>query len=154
MKRSTIIPVVALYVIVGGIWVFLHWYAATHAHALRNWYLERYPLNHKPIHAALADLFFPAIILGLGAGCLTAAKPQLELAIYCLALSVGVVALFSVYALFIPTPESQMWDSESVSWRVLILIPAYWKAALMCLFFGAVGRNSIRQLKGLGQDIG
>lgn len=154
MKRLTILSLFVLYVIVAGVSVFLHWYAATHAHALKDWYLERYPRRHELIHAAIADLFLPAIVLGFGAGWLTAVKSQLELALHCLWLALGVVALFDFYAVLIPTHESEMWDSDSVWVRVLMLAPAYFKAALICMFFASIGRNVMRQVKRLKPDVG
>jgi hypothetical protein len=155
--RLAILGVVIAYLVVGSVEAYIHWYAGTQdtpkAHSLREWYLYRDPINDKPNHAGFADLIFPAIALGLAAGALTA-RQSLHLLVWCLfLLPLGVVALFPLYAAFIPTKESdEWWKFATCGVRAVAFIPGYFKAALMCLFFGAVGRNGVRQIQGRKLD--
>jgi hypothetical protein len=154
MRHRTIVLAICLYLAVAGLGVAFHWYAATHAESLKEWYLQRNPTNDKPINAALVDLVFPAIILGFGVGCLTARSPQWEAGLFSLILSIGVVALFPVYAMLIPTKEYETWLQFAPFGRgVLVLLPVYFKAALICLFFAGVGRSFARSVKKLKPDL-
>jgi hypothetical protein len=151
--RLAILGVVIAYFVVGSLEAYLHWYAGTQdtptAHSLREWYIYRDPMNDKPIHNGLADLIFQAITLGLAAGALTA-RQSLRVLVWCLfLLPLGVVALFPFYGAFIPTKDWDEWWTSATSWvRVVAFIPAYFKGTLLCLFFGAVGRNSMRIIQG------
>jgi hypothetical protein len=155
--RLAILGVVIACLVVGGIEAYWHWYAGTQdtpkAHSLREWYIYRDPISDKPYHAGFVDLIFPAIALGFAAGALTA-RQSLRVLVWCLfLLPLGVVALFPLYAAFIPTKESDVWWRFATSGvRVVAFIPGYFKAALLCLFFGAVGRNGMRQIHGRTLD--
>jgi hypothetical protein len=155
--RLAILGVVIAYFVVGSLEAYLHWYAGTQdtpkAHSLREWYLYRDPINDKPNHEGFIDLIVPAIALGLAAGALTAGRTQKVLICSLFLLPLGVVALFPLYATLIPMKESDEWWRFATSGvRAVAFIPGYFKAALLCLFFGAVGRNGIRQIQGRTQD--
>lgn len=163
--RLAILGVVIAYLVVGAVEVYLHWYAGTRdtptAHSLREWYLDRGPMkwyldrgpiNDRPYHAGFADLILPAIALGLAAGALTARRSA-RILIWCLLLlPLGVVALFPLYAAFIPTKEDEWWRFATSGVRAVVFIPGYCKAALFCLFFGGFGRNLARYFQRLTPD--
>ena len=155
--RLAIPGVVIAYLVAGSVEAYIHWYAGTQdtptAHSLREWYLSRDPINDKPYHAGFADLILPAIVLGLAAGALTARR-SLRVLTWCLLLSpLGVVALFPLYAAFIPTKESdEWWRFATNGVRAVVFIPAYFKAALLGVFFGGISRNGMRQIQGRTQD--
>jgi hypothetical protein len=157
MIRFALFYVACAYLLVAGVEVFLHWYAdgnSATAHSLRDWYVYRDPQNDKPFHAGLTDHIFPAVILGLGMGSLTALRP-LRLMILCaFVLPVGIVALFPLYATLIPTVDGDTyWTFATVGTRLIAFIPAYFKEVLLCLFFGGLGRTGIRQWKGMKSDV-
>ena len=155
--RSTILLVACVYVAVAGVEVFVHWYAGTQntraADSVKEWYLYRSEGNDKPIHAGLLDHIFPAVILGLAVGGVTARRPLREMVVCAFLLPLGMVALFPLYETFIPERDWETyWTSQTYGVRAIVFVPAYFKEVLLCLFFGAVGRNSIRWWKGLNQD--
>src|SRR5437870_3118612 len=105
--RAAILGVVIACLAVGATEVALHWYAGTQitpiAHALRDWYLHRNPHNDKLTHITDADVMFPAIILGLAVGSITARRSKVELVWYIFIFPLGVAALQPVYVTFFPS---------------------------------------------------
>jgi len=155
---SAVIGVAMACLLVEGAQAYLHWYAGTQtdstAQSMRRWYLSHDPLNGKAYHQGFVDLILPSILLGLAAGWITACTPKRVLVWSVFLLSIGVVALFPYYAVVIPTPESdEWWRHASNETRALALIPGYFKAALLCLFFGAVGRGVAQSVRGVKQDL-
>ncbi len=144
--RSALLGVIIAYLVVGGTEAYLHWYAGTQstptARSLRGWYSYQDALNGKAYRQGFVDLIVPAIILGLAAGCVTARQPQSVLVWSVFVLCFGLVALWPFYAVVIPTKESdEWWRFASNGVRLAAMIPGYFKAALLCLFFGALGRG-------------
>src|SRR5438094_7102409 len=110
--RVAILGVVIAYLVVGVIGLALHWYAGTRntptAHSLKDWYLYRNPQNKKITHVTDADVIFPAIILGLAVGSITARRSKAEFVWYIFIFPLGVAALQPIYVRFFP---SHLWWS-------------------------------------------
>src|SRR6266581_4512371 len=105
--RLAILRVIVAYLAVGVIGDVLHWYAGTRttplAHSLKDWYLYRNPQNGKLTHITDADVIFPAIILGLAVGGITARRSKVEFVWYVFIFPLGVAALEPIYVSFFPT---------------------------------------------------
>jgi len=150
--------VVVAYLVVAVVETFWHWYAATQetsvAHWLKAWYLYHDASNGKAYIEGLADLFIPAIMLGFGAGCITAFQEQRVLLWCALLLSFGIIALFPYYAVVIPTKDSnEWWTFASYEIRAFALVLGYMKAAMLSLFFGFGGRWMTQYFHGIRPDM-
>ena len=157
-SRLAIFGLVIAYLVVGAGEAYLHWYAGTRntptARSLKEWYSRHDELNGKACHAGFVDLILPAIVLGLAAGCVTAQCAQRVLVWSVFILAMGVVGLFPLYAVWSPTKESdEWWRFASNGVRAAALIPGYFKAALLGLFFGALGRGLAQYFQGITSDI-
>ncbi|SRR5260221_4996 len=156
--RLAILNVLIAYLLVGSVDAYLHWYAGTKdtptARSLNEWYLYRDPRNGKVTHIFDADIMLPAIALGLAAGGLTARRTQRDLIWFALFLPAGIVGLLPLYAMLFPHEPRIWWLSATNGERVGVLIVSYFKSAMFCLFFAAVGRNLARYFQRLTPDVG
>src|SRR5207248_1451965 len=138
--RLAILGVVIAYLVVGGTDAYLHWYAGTQntatAHSWKEWYSAHDPQNVKEYDASFVDLILPAIFLGLASGFVTARQPQRVLVWSVFLLCLGIVVLMPFYAAVTPTRQSdEWWTFASKGVKTVSLLPGYFKAALLCLFF-------------------
>ena len=156
--KSAIFGVVIAYLIMGATEAYLHWYAGTHntptAHSWKEWYSAKDPQNGKEYHSSVVDLILPAILLGLAGGFVTARQPKGVLVWCVFLLCLGVVALMPFYAVVTPTRDSdEWWRFASNGVRSVSLIPGYFKAVLLCLFFAAVGRGIGQSARHIPDDL-
>jgi TRAP-type C4-dicarboxylate transport system permease large subunit len=156
--RLAILGVLVAYLAVGGTEAYLHWYAGTQntstAHSMKEWYSAQDPQNGKEYHSSFVDLIFPAILLGLVGGMLTANQSKGVLVWCVFLLCLGLVALMPFYAAVTPTRDSdKWWTFASNEVRAVALVPGYFKAAMLCLFFGAVGRALGQQFRHIPEDL-
>jgi hypothetical protein len=154
--RLAILGVLVAYLAVGGTEAYLHWYAGTQdtstAHSMKAWYSTHE--YGREYHAAFVDLIFPAILLGLVSGVLTS-KQSKGVLVWSVFLScLGLVALFPFYAAVTPTRNSdEWWKFASNGVRAVAFVPGYFKAAALCLFFGAVGRHLGQRFRHIPEDL-
>lgn len=158
IMRLAVLGVVIAYLVVGGAEVYLHWYAGTQntsaAHSMKAWYSAQDPDNGKEYHSSFVDLILPAILLGLICGVLTAKQSQGVLVWCVFLLCLGLVALMPFYAAVTPTRGSdKWWTFASNEVRAVALVPGCFKAAMLGLFFGAVGRGIGQYFRHLPEDL-
>src|SRR5256885_509677 len=129
--RAAILGVMIAYLATAVIGVAMHWYAGTRitpiAHSLKDWYLYRNPQNDKLTHLTDADVTFPAIILGLAVGSITARRSKVEFVWYIFIFPLGVAALHPVYVTFFP---SHLWWSMTGSERAGAVAICYTRALM------------------------
>ena len=151
--RLAILGVVIAYILVGAIGVALHWYAGTRitpiAHFLKDWYLYRNPQNNKLTHITAADVTFPAIILGLAVGSITARRSKMELLWYISTFPLGVALLHPAYVTFFP---SHLWWSMTGIERACAVAICYARALMIGCFFACVGRVLTQYFQGRTPD--
>ena len=156
--RLAILGVLVSYLAVAGTEAYLHWYAGTQdtsaAYSMKAWYSAQDPQNGKEYHSSYVDLILPAILLGLVSGVLTAKQPKGVLVWSVFLLCLGLVALMPFYAVVTPTRDSdERWKFASNEVRAVALVPGYFKTALLCLFFGAVGRGLGQHFRHIPEDL-
>jgi len=151
--RKAILGVMIAYFAVGATEVALHWYAGTQitpmAHSLKDWYLYGNPRNNKLTHITDADIMFPAIILGLAVGNITARRSKMELVWYIFIFPLGVAALHPVYVTFFP---SHLWWSMTGIERAGAVAIGYARALMIGCFFACIGRILTQYFQGRMPD--
>jgi hypothetical protein len=99
---------------VAAVEVAVHWYACTAgtplAHRLASAYFYRDADNHKAYVAGVVNLVVPAIGLGVALGAFGAAWPPRRLAVGVVILSLGLIALFPLYAGFFENGSVRWWS--------------------------------------------
>ena len=156
--RWAILGVVTACLIVGLTEVYFHWYAGTGntpmAKSWNDWYKAPDPNNGKLYHASFVDLITPVVLLGLAAGFITARQSKAVLVWSVFLLCLGLVALFPFYAVVTPTRDSdEWWRFASTGVRAVAFVPGYFKGALLCLFFAAVGRGIGQSARHIPYDL-
>ncbi len=112
MRRS-LIAIVLVYLAIAAVEIALHAYMANCTSDLaadvHDWYLRRSMVDGAAFNATLAVVVAPGVLLGLAAGSLGGKWKPGKLLICIIALALGLVALYPIYALVMPAAAGYCW---------------------------------------------
>lgn len=130
------------YCAVAALEVLLHWAMSTpQFHWLLTIYLMRAPHGGMSL---FPDLFVPTLVLAWWNGKTGRDVSAQTAGLFVVPLAAGIVGLLPTYGRFLPTSDLWWWQSDVISWTLLLGLQFFFAAVLMLIITMSFHKDEVR----------